>query len=120
MAEIAAPAEYPMTQPGAAITTILFTHGRLALARLCALQGRHDEAVEWFAKARTVLDEQGARPLRAITDFDEALMHARRGMVGDRERVLRLLDLAVPQFEAIGMPGWLRRAEELRRKMTGC
>ena len=39
--------------------------GRLALARLCALQGRYDEAVEWFARARTVLDEQGARPLRA-------------------------------------------------------
>src|SRR5262245_64317678 len=40
--------------------------GRLALARLCALQQRYDEAVEWFGKARAVLDEQGARPLRAI------------------------------------------------------
>lgn len=46
--------------------------GRLALARLCALQRRHDEAAQWFAKARAVLDEQGARPLRAIADFDEA------------------------------------------------
>jgi class 3 adenylate cyclase/tetratricopeptide (TPR) repeat protein len=89
--------------------------GRLSLARLCALQGRYDEAVEWFAKARTVLHEQGARPLRAVADFDEALMYARRGAPGDRERALRLLDLAVPQFEAIGMPGWIRRAEELRR-----
>ena len=93
--------------------------GRLSLARLCALQGRQDEAVEWFAKARTVLDEQDARPLRAITDFDEALMYARRGAAGDRERTVRLLDLAVPQFEAIGMPGWLRRAQELRWRVTG-
>ncbi len=91
--------------------------GRLSLARLCALQGRQDEAVEWFAKARAVLDEQGARPLRAISDFDEALMYARRGAAGDRERALRLLDLAVPQFESIGMPGWIRRAEELRKEM---
>ena len=42
--------------------------GRLALARLSALQQPHAEAVEWFEKARTVLDEQGARPLRAIVD----------------------------------------------------
>jgi len=91
--------------------------GRLSLARLCALQGRHDEAVEWFAKARAVLDEQGARPLRAITDFDEALMYARRGATGDRERALRLLEVAVPPFETIGMPGWIRRAEELRTQL---
>jgi tetratricopeptide (TPR) repeat protein len=59
---------------------------RLALARLCALQRRYDEAVDWFGKARTVLDEQGARPLRAIVDYDEALMYVRRGAGGDRER----------------------------------
>jgi hypothetical protein len=33
----------------------------------------------WFERAREVLDQQGARPLRAITDYDEALMYARRG-----------------------------------------
>jgi tetratricopeptide (TPR) repeat protein len=87
---------------------------RLALARLCALQGRHEEAVEWFARARAVLDEQGARPLRAITDFDEALMYCRRGAAGDSERALPLLDAALAAFEAIGMPGWLARARQLR------
>jgi len=87
--------------------------GRLALARLCALQGRYDEAIEWFAKARDVLDEQGARPLRAIVDYDEALMYARRGDAGDRERAHRLLEAALAQFRAIGMPGWIRRAEHL-------
>ena len=91
---------------------------RLALARLCALTGRFDEAREWFEKARHVLDEQGARPLRAITDFDEALMDVRRGRAGDRERARALLDAARGPFESIGMPGWLRRAEELRQQLA--
>src|SRR5262249_42060903 len=60
--------------------------GRLALARLCALQRRYDEAVDWFAKARTVLDEQGAHPLRGVVDHGGALMYARRDPRGDRAR----------------------------------
>jgi class 3 adenylate cyclase/tetratricopeptide (TPR) repeat protein len=87
---------------------------RLSLARLCALQGRYDEAVEWFAKARAVLDEQGARPLRAIADFDEALMYVRRGGPGDKKRATPLLDAALQQFRALGMTGWIRRAESLQ------
>jgi tetratricopeptide (TPR) repeat protein len=87
--------------------------GRLALGRLCALQQRYNEAVEWFARARTVLDEQGARPLRAIVDYDEALMYARRGAPGDAERARPLLDAALQQFRTLGMPGWMRRAEAL-------
>src|SRR5262249_17512063 len=87
--------------------------GRLALARLCTLTGRWDEAADWFSRARTVLEEQGARPLRAITDFDEALMFQGRGAPGDRERAHALLERARAQFEDIGMSGWLRRAAEL-------
>jgi class 3 adenylate cyclase/tetratricopeptide (TPR) repeat protein len=94
------------------------TDGRLSLARLCALTGRFDEAREWFENARRVLDQQGARPLRAITDFDEAWMEVRRGRDGDRERALALLDVARGPFESIGMPGWLRRAEELRQQLA--
>ena len=90
------------------------TDTRLALAFACALQGRFDEASDWFAKARVVLDEQGARPLRAITDFEEARMHVRRGAAGDRARALALLDAALPPFREVGMPGWERRAEALR------
>src|SRR5262249_24683559 len=86
---------------------------RLAMARLCALQGRYDEARDWFAQARTVLDEQGARPLRAIVDYDEALMYMRRGEPGDAERARPLLDAAWAQFRSLGMPGWIRRAEAL-------
>jgi hypothetical protein len=95
------------------------TDARLALARLCVLTGRFDEARQWFQNARLVLDEQGARPLRAIVDFDEAWMEVRRGGVGDRQRALALLDAARSPFESIGMPGWLRRAEGLRQQLGG-
>ena len=89
------------------------TDGRLALGRLCALQHRYEEAVEWFAKSRAVLDEQGARPLRAIVDYDEGLMYVRRGEAGDDKRAAPLLEAALMQFRALGMPGWIRRAESL-------
>jgi len=88
---------------------------RLGLAHLCALQDRYEEAVEWFAQARRVLEEQEARPLRAIVDYDEALMYERRGAAGDRERAAPLLAAALEQFRAIGMTGWIKRAEEFAR-----
>jgi DNA-binding SARP family transcriptional activator len=79
---------------------------RLALARLCALDGRHDEASRWFAEARVALDAQGARPLRAIVDFDEALMYRRAGRP---DGARPLLEGAAAQFARLGMTGWLRR-----------
>jgi hypothetical protein len=82
------------------------------MARLCALTARFDEARQWFDDARAVLDEQGARPLRAIVDYDEALMYARRNAPGDREHARSLCDEALRQFRDIGMPGWIVRAEE--------
>ena len=81
---------------------------RLALARLCALDGRHEEAGRWFAEARVTLDAQGARPLRAIVDFDEALMHQRAGRP---DQARPLLEAAVAQYARLGMTGWLRRVE---------
>jgi tetratricopeptide (TPR) repeat protein len=91
--------------------------GRLALARVCALQGRHEEALEWLTEARRVLAEQGARPLLAIADYDEALMYVRRGESGDTERARPLLAAARVQFETIGMTGWLQRADELAPRL---
>ena len=84
---------------------------RLSLARLCAVDGRVDEAVHWFGLARSVLEEQRAGPLRAIADFDQALMHARLERPGSARPLL--LAAAASQFQQIGMTGWLRRAEQL-------
>ena len=67
------------------------TDTRLALARLCALEGRHSEARQWFDAARKTLDEQAARPLRAVVDHDEALMFLR---IGDRSSAGPLIDTA--------------------------
>ena len=83
---------------------------RLSLARLCAVGGRLEEASHWFGQARSVLEEQGARPLRAIADFDQALMHAR---AGQHPAARPPLDAAISQFQRIGMTGWQRRAEQL-------
>jgi len=89
------------------------TDARLSMARLAALSERFDEATEWFAASRRVLDEQGARPLRAIVDFEEALMYVRRDESAHRERAGALIDAALRQFEVLGMIGWQRRAEKL-------
>jgi DNA-binding CsgD family transcriptional regulator len=89
---------------------------RRSMGQLCALLGRHDEARQWFEEARKTLDSDGQRPLRALVDFDEALMYVRRGRRGDRERASPLLDAALEQFNAIGMTGWVLRAEELKRR----
>jgi hypothetical protein len=86
--------------------------GRLALAQLAALRGDVDGAREWFDRARTVLTEQGARPLLAVCDHDEAVMYAR---VGDKTRADALFDKAILQFADIGMTGWLIRAARERR-----
>ncbi len=91
--------------------------GRLGLARLCALSGRHEEAAGWFDDARGVVSRQGEVPLLAIADFDEALMYARRGAPGDRDRARPLLDSARSRFESLGMTGWLRRAEALSGRL---
>jgi hypothetical protein len=90
---------------------------RHALARCYALMGRHDEARSWFAQARRVLAGQSAAPLLAVCDFDEALMYARRGQPGDVDIAKPLLNAAREQFEAIGMTGWIRRADELEARL---
>jgi class 3 adenylate cyclase/tetratricopeptide (TPR) repeat protein len=94
----------------------LMRDSRLSMARLCALQGRYNEAGEWFAKARTVLDEQGARPLRAIVDFDEALMHQRHGT--DLALAQPLFEAALEQFRKLEMSGWVKAAEKVVNNLS--
>jgi DNA-binding CsgD family transcriptional regulator len=89
---------------------------RLCMARVCALHGRYRDAIAWFVQAREVTEEQGARPVRAIIDYDEGLMYLRRRRKGDRGRAALLFQSALSQFEEIGMTGWLPRTQELLRK----
>lgn len=86
------------------------TDTRHALARLCALDGRRDEARARFDEARTVLDGQGARPLRAVVDHDEALMLVR---AGDPAAAGPVAEAAAAAFAELGMPGWFRRTGPL-------
>lgn len=81
------------------------TDVRLTLARLAAVRGRDDEALEWFAQARAVVDEQGARPLSVVVDHDEAVVRIRTGDLSGAS-ALRARGLGVA--EALGMGGWAR------------
>lgn len=85
----------------------------LVVARMAALLGQLDEAHEYFERARRVLEASGQRPLRAIVDFDEAVVAAR----GRRPEAADLVAAARRQFEAIGMALWLDRADELVRSL---
>ena len=93
--------------------------GRMAMAQLAALQGRYDEAVDWFDQARAVLDEQESRPLRAIVDLIQAQMYVRRASPGDGELAQPILESALDQLRDLGMPGWIKRAEQLGALLQG-
>jgi DNA-binding SARP family transcriptional activator len=88
------------------------TDSRLALGRLCALDGRTADAAWWFDAARDVLDAQGARPLRAVVDHDHAVMSLR---VGHRRAAARWVDAAAGAFDRLGMSGWSRRLAQATR-----
>jgi tetratricopeptide (TPR) repeat protein len=87
--------------------------GRRSLAHLCALQGRYEEAEEWFEASGRTLENLGGRPARAMVDYDVALMLVRRDRAADAERAQLQAESALRQFGILGMPGWVRRAELL-------
>ncbi len=91
--------------------------GRQALAWLCALTGRTEEASRWFADARRVLSEQGALTLLAQCDYDEALTYHRLGTPAGDEKARALLGQAWQQFAKLRMKGWTRRAEQLAAQL---
>ncbi|HEV8628269.1 MAG TPA: hypothetical protein VG034_27875 [Acidimicrobiia bacterium] len=45
------------------------------------------------------------------------LMYARRAWSDDPARARDLLEKARRQFEDVGMPGWIRRVDELGREL---
>lgn len=81
------------------------TDVRLTLARLAAVRGRDDEALDWFAQARAVLNEQGALPLSVVLDHDEAVVQLR---TGHRREASFLHARALAAAEELGMKGWAR------------
>jgi ATP/maltotriose-dependent transcriptional regulator MalT len=50
------------------------TSAELTVARLSAVLGRIDQAVQYFERARATLEQRGQPVLRAIVDYDEALV----------------------------------------------
>jgi hypothetical protein len=87
--------------------------GRWMLGRLCALDGRIDEAREWFADARRVLTEQETGVLIIGVDYDEALMLARIGNPEDRAGARALLDRARARCSHPALVHWLQRIDAL-------
>jgi hypothetical protein len=56
--------------------------------------------------------------MRAIVDYEEALMYLRRSTPGDEERAQPLLEQASQQFRALGLTGWIKRAEQASKRKS--
>jgi hypothetical protein len=91
------------------------TDVRWVLARLCALDGRINEARGWCAKARQMMTSLGTTPLLVAVDHDEALMEIRRGAESDRARVAELIKSARAGCTHPSMHPWLARLDQLKR-----
>jgi DNA-binding CsgD family transcriptional regulator len=91
-----------------------YPHGchDLAIAWMRTLGGNLPGANDAFAQARARLRADGRRPLQPIVDFHEAEALARQP-APDRARIDALLRAALPQFQALGMAGWVARTHTL-------
>jgi DNA-binding CsgD family transcriptional regulator len=90
----------------------------LTVARMATLLGRSSEAGAYFDLARAKLQKTGQAPLRAITDFDQALA-LQRTSADDQDRVERLLDAAQAAFQALGMEPWVQHTAGELTKVRG-
>jgi tetratricopeptide (TPR) repeat protein len=81
----------------------------LTVGRMAALLGAHQQANDYFQKARLELGDRRNDPRRAIVDYDEAV--ALRLLDLQERRRDQLLKEAIATFSARGMQGWLARAE---------
>jgi tetratricopeptide (TPR) repeat protein len=92
--------------------------GRVALAQLCALDGRTDEARHWFDDARRVHEEQGNEPLLVAADFDEALMNHRLGTADSYARARVLLERARARANHPALAAWVARIDDLSARLA--
>jgi tetratricopeptide (TPR) repeat protein len=82
------------------------TSTELTVARLSAVLGRFDQAVDYFERARATLEERGQPVVRAIVDYDEAAVR----LSNEEPGAARLLAVARARFRELGMREWSRRA----------
>ncbi|HUE29049.1 MAG TPA: AAA family ATPase [Solirubrobacteraceae bacterium] len=83
------------------------TSNELTVARLSAVVGSFDQAVDYFARARVTLEYRDQRVLRAIVDYDEAVARLAQKQPG----AARLLADASARFEQLGMHEWSGRVK---------
>jgi ATP/maltotriose-dependent transcriptional regulator MalT len=91
------------------------TSSELTVARLSAVTGRVDQALDYFERARVTLERRDQQVLRAIVDYDEAVTRLEHQQPGG----VRLLDTARAQFEQLGMHEWSRRVALLKAPELG-
>jgi DNA-binding CsgD family transcriptional regulator/tetratricopeptide (TPR) repeat protein len=91
------------------------TSSELTVARLSAVTGRIDQALDYFERARVVLEGRRQPVLRAIVDHDEAVTRLEH----HRPNASRLLDAARTQFVNLGMSEWSRRLSALEVPVPG-
>jgi DNA-binding CsgD family transcriptional regulator len=91
------------------------TSSELTVARLSAVTGRVDQALDYFERARVTLERRGQQVLRAIVDYDEAVTRLEHQQPGGT----RLLDAARARFEELGMREWSRRLSVLEVPEVG-
>jgi hypothetical protein len=82
---------------------------RLAMARLCALDDRIDEAREWATGCRRVIEEQDTPPLVLQLEHFEAELELRLGDDGDPERFRSALSRGRAACGHEAMAPWLDR-----------
>lgn len=92
------------------------TDSRWSFAQLCALDGRVDEARQWFAESRRVLLEQGSEPVIVGVDRDAALMELRLGADGDPTRFAECIAAARARCTHPAMSAWLPRLTDLENR----
>jgi DNA-binding CsgD family transcriptional regulator/tetratricopeptide (TPR) repeat protein len=91
------------------------TSSELTVARLSAVTGRVDQALEYFERARVTLGRRDKRVLGAIVDYDEAVTRLEHQQPG----AARLLDGARARFDELGMREWSRRLSILEVPEAG-
>jgi class 3 adenylate cyclase len=87
----------------------------LSLAQLCALTGRDDEARQWVAAARAVVEEQGSVSLRLPIEEFEGEWALRRG---DTAAVAAAVERMRAEATHPAMAPWLDRAAELEAQAS--